>query len=219
MTLGYGRIISGVVATPNINTNLYYTKPTAEEIKIEGSFYGLEYSYDWMIVNEYNSSLVKAGVIKVNSMRDNIKIKFKSSFNNSNYSVFFLGNLNTNIKWQNKSKDSFEIESATDSLGTEISWIVVHTDVMTAIDDIFVGTLSINDEYAFSDSSNETLKTFLDSNEEYSVLLSADSYINKYYTKTPVESNKLTLHSTVSFNNQIDYLIVKKGLENWLYVS
>ena len=124
------KLIGGIVATPGINTNLWYTRESFETFSINGAFNGLETPFDWVLLKDIDSKYIKAGKINITNSKKSELIKFKTLFVDTNYQIFFLSNKNINLYWDSKRKDSFTINSSYDLQG-EICWLAVHTKANT----------------------------------------------------------------------------------------
>ena len=157
MGLSNNRRVSGLIAmSPNSNVNTFYERTDNTRFNMLTSFNGFSQNIDWVIAKEIDTSLFKAGVLKVNGNIKSETIKFDSPFKDKNYFIFISNPLNQKIYWNNLCPDRFTV-SASYFLEKEVAWMAFHQDVFGGVftpDSIYVGRRTLTDRVFIDSDGN-----------------------------------------------------------------
>lgn len=178
------KIKGGVICTPGENTNNYYRRGD-DSFNIIGSFDGLETRNDWALLNTKEKNNTKSGVLVNYASRKTAQIRFKNSFPNNDYYVFFSCSDNINIYTINKEINGFTIK-ASSNLPEEVSWFAIHKNLSKKTGNINTGILYAGSRTINRQTTSEENMDYLTnpvglSYEELNILLEEHTNLSGWY--------------------------------------
>jgi hypothetical protein len=141
------KVVDGILSQAQFNTHTWYERNSDGTFNINGSWYGSENIFNWVLTKSVNTKYIKSGVMKITTAKKSAVIKFETTFPDENYFIFFNSTANSNVYWTNKYINRAVINSSF-TLGDEVTWFAIHKTLLISSSfnnsgNIFAGTRAI----------------------------------------------------------------------------
>ncbi|MCS7317925.1 MAG: hypothetical protein NZZ41_06445 [Candidatus Dojkabacteria bacterium] len=211
--IDFQRLNFGVIGSASANVNCWYIRELNNKFSINGSFSPLHTTYDWTLIKEVDNKLFKSGIVTFCRGKTMLIVKFKTSFKDNNYYIFFTPNNNVKLYWVEKKPNQFTILSS-GPMGSEISWLAIHKELAytTGINNpgsIYAGERIIEFEQQTNVSINENKSL----NMENNLHVNLNGWHNNEYIIKPTEDLD-NIYSPMNIKEKHGYIILLSSNKN-----